>query len=416
MLRVLLIDDEPLALEGMKLLIDWQAEGFTVCGECKSAAEALELLPSAKPDLILTDIRMPGMGGLEFLSAARQAGFDGQYVIVSGYSDFQYAKKALQLGVAGYLLKPIEPADASAVLAHVRKKLIDRETESSRRQKAVHRAIGALLTEGGAPEDETLGAAGWMLATWGAPLAYPDLQKLSAQLPGDEATVHIVEDKEYLVLRLRPDGKPTDLSHIASFVEQLGRSMIVGGPVADPQALLALRKQLSDQLDGACRNALPGLVERLVRTVALRQADECRLLCRELDTFCSVCGTHAATHARRQLLSACSGLLNDRGEALEAFLQSQDADFETLCLLAIELLAPEQQSVSDRMESYALKHLNERITLEDVAAALTYNATYLGRIFTRERGIGFREWLTQKRMEESAVLLKTTDRSISDIS
>ena len=152
MLRAMLVDDEPLALEGLKLLINWQAEGFEICGECASACEALRKLPDANPDLIVTDIRMPGMSGLELLHAARQAGFDGQFVIVSGYSDFQYAKKALQLGVAGYLLKPVEPADAAVVLAHVRRKLIGRETESEKRQNTVHRAIGAMLTQGGAPE------------------------------------------------------------------------------------------------------------------------------------------------------------------------------------------------------------------------------------------------------------------------
>jgi len=121
MLRALLVDDEPLALEGLKLLIDWRAEGFEICGECASGHEALQKLPLHKPDLIVTDIRMPGMSGLDLLKACRNAGFDGQFVIVSGYGDFSYAKNALQLGVAGYLLKPVDPADAATVLAHVRR-------------------------------------------------------------------------------------------------------------------------------------------------------------------------------------------------------------------------------------------------------------------------------------------------------
>ena len=132
MLRVMLIDDEPLALEGLRLLIDWQSEGFQICGECASAKDALSMLRETKPNLIVTDIRMPGMSGLDLLDEARRVGFDGKFVIVSGYSDFQYAKQALQLGVAGYLLKPIEPADASAVLSHVRNKLINREAEGNR--------------------------------------------------------------------------------------------------------------------------------------------------------------------------------------------------------------------------------------------------------------------------------------------
>ena len=68
MLRVMLVDDEPLALEGLRLLIDWHAEGFSVCSECASASEALAALRKAKPDVIVTDIRMPGMDGLHLMS------------------------------------------------------------------------------------------------------------------------------------------------------------------------------------------------------------------------------------------------------------------------------------------------------------------------------------------------------------
>jgi two-component system, response regulator YesN len=416
MLRVMLVDDEPLALEGLKLLIDWQAEGFLVCGECKSAAEALALLPQVKPDLIVTDIRMPGLSGLELLNAARQAGFDGQSVIVSGYSDFYYAKKALKLGVAGYLLKPIEPADASAVLSHVRRKLVDREEASNQRMKEMHHAIGSLLSEGHAPEGELPTETQWTIATWGAPLPYPDLQALSSLLASDEASIHIVEDKEYLVLRQRANGQTPDLNLIATLLKRYHRILSAAEPTGDPVELYAMRRQLSDQLDNACRQTLPGIVDRLMHAVALRQTDECALRCRELDDLCAACGTSAATYARRQILSACSGLLSGRGTALRTFLHSQNAGFEALCSLAIRLLAPQQQNVSDRMEDYALKHIKERITLADIAARFTYNATYLGRKFIQERGVGFREWLTRARMEESAKLLKTTDRSVNDIS
>lgn len=415
-MRVMLIDDEPLALEGLKLLIDWQAEGFTVCAECQSAVQALALLPSAKPDLIVTDIRMPEMSGLDLVDAARQAGFDGQFIIVSGYSDFYYAKKALQLGVAGYLLKPLEPADATAVLSHVRKKLIDREAAANLRMQTLQRTIGSLLADGKAPDEPLPHAAGWMLATWGAPLSYQHLQAISALFTGDEATIHIVEDKEFLVLQLPNAGEMPELSHVKELLKPLGRSLRTGGPVSSPGELPALRKQLSDQLDSQCRKVLPDLVDKLVRTIALRQTDECKQHCRELNAFCAVCGTHAATYARRQLLSACSGLLSGRSAALQTFLKSQDAGFEELSALAIQLLEPRQERISDRMEHYAAEHLDEAISLADVAAALTYNTTYLGRKFIQERGIGFRDFVTQLRMEKSATLLKTTQRSVNDIS
>ena len=127
MLRVMLVDDEPMALEGLALLIDWKKEGFSVCASCNSGEAALGALETAKPHLIVTDIRMQDMDGLTFMANARKRGYDGAFIVASGYSDFEYAKKAMRLGVAGYLLKPIDPVEASQVLEQVRKELIDKE-------------------------------------------------------------------------------------------------------------------------------------------------------------------------------------------------------------------------------------------------------------------------------------------------
>lgn len=415
MLRVLLIDDEPLALEGLKLLIDWPSEGFEVCSECASANEALAKLPVAKPDLIVTDIRMPGMNGLELVKTMRQAGFDGQFVIVSGYSDFEYAKKALQLGVAGYLLKPVEPADAASVLAHVRHKLIDREATSNQRPKAVHHAITALLTQEHASASDLPQTARWMVATWGAPLPHPAVQALLSLFAKDMATAHIVEDKEYLVLRLAAGDHAPSIDKAKALLASHHRDITVGKPADTPEGLFVLRRELSDTLDDACRGVLTEHVQSLVRAVSLRQAGECATLCQALETLCASYGAEAITRARRQLLTSCTGMLSDRADAPKAFLQSQDADFLTMCLLAIKLLAPELETVSDRVERYAKEHSGEHITVSSAAAALGYNPTYLGRKYCEERGMGFREWLAGQRMQQAAALLRTTDQSVISI-
>jgi len=415
MLRALLVDDEPLALEGLKILIDWQAEGFEICCECASGREALAKLPAAKPDLIVTDIRMPGISGLELLQAARRAGFDGQFVIVSGYNDFNYARNALRIGVAGYLLKPVEPSEAANVLAHVRHKLLDREAAANRRSQSIHRAINTLLTECGAPTGELPAAARWMLATWGAPLPYPEVQALLALFPPSTATAHIVDDKEYLVLRLDVGKNIPGTQSVEAFLAGHQRTLHRSEPTDTPADLHKLRKQLSDQLDMACRCAPTGQMDALIRAVSLRQADECSSLCREIEAFCAACGADALIRAKRQLLSACSVLLANRTEALKTFLHSQTSDLQTLCLTAIQLLEPKQELVSDRMERYARKHSSEPITVNSMATVLGYNPTYLGRKFNEERNIGFREWLSNLRIEQGACLLRSTDQSVTAI-
>ena len=120
MYRALLVDDESLALEGLNLLVDWQGAGFVVCGQAENGQEALALMEQLRPHLVVTDLYMPLMDGLTLMQAARESGFEGQFIIVSGYSDFQIARSALKLKPAGYLLKPFDPDEAAATLARVR--------------------------------------------------------------------------------------------------------------------------------------------------------------------------------------------------------------------------------------------------------------------------------------------------------
>jgi AraC-like DNA-binding protein len=224
-----------------------------------------------------------------------------------------------------------------------------------------------------------------------------------------------VEDKEYLVLQLSPADPAPEYAKAISLLAGYKRQLTVAGPPVHPEDLAGLRKQLADQLDRVCRTALTQHVDALVHAIALRQPDECAALCVKLEQFCADCGAAAAQRARRQLVSACSGFFTDKENAMQAFLAAQDEDFQTLCLLAIRLLAPAQERVSDAMARYALERQSERVTLNAVAAALKYNATYLGRKFLEEQGLGFREWLLQQRIARGAELLRGTELSVSAI-
>ena len=106
MYHVFLADDEPWALMTLQNLIDWSDYGFAVSGEAEDGEQALERIIRTNPDLIISDIRMPGMDGLSLLQTIRDRGLGAEVLLVSGYTDFEYARKALQYGCAGYLVKP----------------------------------------------------------------------------------------------------------------------------------------------------------------------------------------------------------------------------------------------------------------------------------------------------------------------
>lgn len=132
MLKVLLADDEPFILQGMAVIIDWNREGFEIAGKVSNGLEALEVLRKEKIDLVIADIKMPEMTGLELMETVRREKVsDAYFVVLSGYSDFEYARKALQNDCLDYILKPVGQEELIRVLRKVREIC---ETSSRKRE------------------------------------------------------------------------------------------------------------------------------------------------------------------------------------------------------------------------------------------------------------------------------------------
>lgn len=108
MLRVLIADDEKNVRDGLKMIMDWEEYGFEVCGEACDGNDAYDKIKELKPDLVLMDINMPGIYGIDVIKRLREEGYEGKFIIISGYSDFKYAKSAIKYGVNSYILKPID--------------------------------------------------------------------------------------------------------------------------------------------------------------------------------------------------------------------------------------------------------------------------------------------------------------------
>lgn len=120
MYRVLIIDDESLIREGLQSIVDWEANGFEVVGEADNGLTGETMVLELNPDLILVDIRMPGQTGLELIKEVRCQGYEGKVIILTGYSEFEYAKKAISLSVTSYLLKPIDEDELEELLIEIK--------------------------------------------------------------------------------------------------------------------------------------------------------------------------------------------------------------------------------------------------------------------------------------------------------
>lgn len=129
MVKAIVLEDEPAVRRELTLLTPWDELGIVFSGEASNGIEGLELAERILPDMVLTDIRMPGMDGLAFAAEwdnrCREAGRQCcEFIIISGFSEFEYARTAMRIGISEYLLKPVEEADLRAALVRVRDRVI----------------------------------------------------------------------------------------------------------------------------------------------------------------------------------------------------------------------------------------------------------------------------------------------------
>ena len=106
-MKAVIIDDEFIVIEGLMKMIDWPSFGIDIAATANNGLEALDLIRRHRPELILTDIRMPGMDGLQLLETVKSILPDAYTIVFSGYNEFEYVKKAIQIGASDYLEKPI---------------------------------------------------------------------------------------------------------------------------------------------------------------------------------------------------------------------------------------------------------------------------------------------------------------------
>lgn len=149
MYKLFIADDEATIREGIKCLLDWEDLGYEIVGEAANGDQAYQMILEHHPDLVLLDIRMPGMTGLDVIREAKSRGFDGKIIILSGYSDFSYAQEAIRYGVLSYLTKPIDEDELAELVTKIREQLdasaAARDTSDHYRQKAYNHIISDFL-------------------------------------------------------------------------------------------------------------------------------------------------------------------------------------------------------------------------------------------------------------------------------
>ena len=159
MLKVLLVDDEPNVRLGVKMMIPWDELGLEVIDEGEDGDDGLNKILIHDPDIVIADVKMPGMTGIQMIDAAIKNGFKGKAVILSGYSDFAYAKEAMSLGVKRFILKPVDEDELIECLKALVSEIKEEKESSLQLQKGSEflneNAIKELLIGGASASDSS---------------------------------------------------------------------------------------------------------------------------------------------------------------------------------------------------------------------------------------------------------------------
>lgn len=138
MYRILLVDDEILVRDAIKENIDWKSIDCELVGDCENGKQAAEFVQEHPVDIVLTDILMPYMDGMELSHFLHDNYPDIMIVVFSGFGEFEYAKKAIQYGVSEYLLKPVTALELTGVIEKMKEKVDQLRKEKKKKRKWNH--------------------------------------------------------------------------------------------------------------------------------------------------------------------------------------------------------------------------------------------------------------------------------------
>ncbi len=143
MYNVLIVDDEPIVKIALRSILSWEEYGFFICGTASDGMEALTLIDKYRPDLIITDLKMPNMDGLTLIRKLKEQNYSGEILVISNYEDFDYVRSALVMGATDYILKISIKEDD--LIQHLKK--ISNKLDSSRTQKNITQEYTLVLQE-----------------------------------------------------------------------------------------------------------------------------------------------------------------------------------------------------------------------------------------------------------------------------
>lgn len=450
---VLLVDDERPVLDGLLSALDWAEYGFKHIHTAQDAQQALQILQSNKIDLLLSDILMPGMNGLEMLQIVRSRFPNTHCVLLSAHSKFEYAREALKLGVENYLLKPIDIAELRETVYRTVKNIDYTNTIS---QDLYERNILVRWLHGRISSDELVEHSHYtklnvllrryrVLYVQSAQQLGRLMDRICGQLRLSYATHSLMLDESngFIVVGGREVSDQTIYEMIHDLLAQWPEALVVCGSQAAGNSEVVQSR--ADAVHAATYADLAGRkgwisydaidwsvltlqeiagLERIVhQDVSGKAAAEwsaalvSRFSSAQLQTvYAQTClalnriVNAQEAPAAQSITFASFGSLNTHEHAVQMLTDAVMKVSQTF-RQGVSHLSP----ITRRVVNYVAENLTSTISIKKFAEQTHMNATYIGRLFRDEMGMYFSDYVCLIRMNKAKTLLETTSLSVGEI-
>jgi len=437
MFKVVIIDDESLITESLKLNVEWEQHGFEIVGNALNGIDGLQLILDTKPDVVFTDIRMPGLNGLELMKQVTKSHPEILFVVISGYAEFAYAQKAIKHGAIAYCLKPIEEEEVANVLMKAKEmlskkphnekdNLLDLLEDVEDEQK-----VNALLksAELDLEKNKVLDVAVFMGQ---GTLIFPEhIKYLTTRLDfnkkvyifaHDETTETFLENQHYEAISIGIQ-KVEQLRHL--------KNAIIDATLAAYQFFISGRKGIfvSSAYD---LHLLDNHLKKLDKAIELR---DIALIEESYECIEKHFSLHSLNirHAFKVYSTVMFLLFKYSDEELDTAIDGYEqlaCNFENVhtMLEALKELSVRQCETSsnkspDKIEHTIIKQVLEyvnhnfykAITVQSLAEKFFISPNYISTLFKREVGVNFKDYLSKLRIDYACSQLINHEYSIQQV-